>query len=97
MRLYFAKADLLLHKNTDGEFVLGMAGKELGKFKQEKKAIGAACNKIRQELEKELPQTQMTDEERRELLRKHLVNSLAGHNSWHEPKKAVAKISVHHS
>jgi hypothetical protein len=96
MRLHFAKADLLLHKNLEGEFILELSGKELGKFKQEKKAL-AAYNKIRTELEKELPPTQTSDAERRELLQKYLADNLVGHNSWLEPKKSIPKSRIHHS
>jgi hypothetical protein len=95
MRLYFARADLLLHKNADGEFVLGLAGKELGRFKGEKKAV-EAYDKIRRGLEKELPPAEITDEERRRLLQKHLADSLVGHNAWLEPKKTIPKSRVHH-
>lgn len=96
MRLYFAKAELLLQKRPEGDFILELAGKRLGTFKQEKKAV-AAYNKIRQDFEKHFPPTEMTSHERRKLLEQHLADDLVGHNSWLEPQKKPAKTRVHHS
>jgi len=95
MRLFFAKAELLL-QCVDGTFVLEMAGKELGRFKQEKKAI-SAFNRIRRELEEKEPPREVSDAERKRLLQEYLANSLVGHNSWLEPEKKAAKSRVHHN
>lgn len=95
MRLYFARAELLL-QSVDGEFVLEMAGKELGRFKREKKAV-SAYNQIRGELEEKLPPAEVSDEERQRLLKEHLADSLVGHNSWLQPQKKLAKSRVHHT
>jgi hypothetical protein len=95
MRLFFAKAELLL-QSVDGGFVLEMAGKELGRFKKEKKAV-SAYNRIRRELEQKEPPREVSDAERKRLLQDYLANSLVGHNAWLEPQKKIAKSRVHHN
>jgi len=95
MRLYFAKAELLL-QSVEGEFILEMGGRELGRFKQEKKAV-SAYNRIRKELEQNEPPREVSDAERRRLLQEYLANSLVGHNSWLEPQKKLSKSRVHHN
>jgi hypothetical protein len=86
MRLYYARAELLL-QSVDGEFLLEMAGKELGRFKQEKKAV-SAYNSIRKELEQKEPPQEVSDAERKRLLQEYLANSLVGHNSWLDRRKS---------
>jgi len=95
MRLYYARAGLLL-QSVDGEFLLEMAGKELGRFKQEKKAV-SAYNRIRREIEQKQPPCEVSDAERKRLLQEYLANSLVGHNSWLEPQKKLAKSRIHHN
>jgi hypothetical protein len=85
MKLYFARAELLLHQ-VEGEYVLEMAGKVIGRFKNEKKSV-AAYNRVRRKLEEEMPPAEMSDEDRRALLEKHLADNLVGHNSWQTPRK----------
>lgn len=76
--------------------MLEMAGKELGRFKQQGRAV-SAYNRIRKELEEKMPPTEVSAEERERLLQQHLAESLVGHNSWLEPQKKVAKSRVHHN
>ncbi len=80
MKLYFAKADLSLHKNDAGDYVLEQCGELLETFKSEKKAL-AKYNRIRLDLEAKMPSAEVTDEERRALLEKYLADSLVKHNS----------------
>jgi hypothetical protein len=88
--LYFAKAELLLEKVAD-DYVLTMGTEELGRFKQEKKAI-AEYNRLRRDLEAKLPPTELNDEDRRVLLGKFLADGLVGHNSMHaEMRRKPAK------
>jgi hypothetical protein len=90
MRLYFAKAELLLEKVAE-EYVLTMAAEELGRFKQEKKAV-TEYNRIRRDLEAKLPPTELSEEDRRVLLGKFLADGLVGHNSMRaEIRKKPAK------
>lgn len=85
MKLYFARAELLLHQ-VGSEYVLEMAGKELGRFTQQKKAV-SEYNRIHRDLEEKMQPTEMSDEDRRALLEKHLADNLVGHNSWQAPRK----------
>ena len=52
-----------------------MAGKELGRFKREKRAV-SVYNQIRRELEEKTATTEVSDEERQRLLQEHLADSL---------------------
>jgi len=79
MRLYFKRAELLLHK-IDSKFVLEMEGKVLETFTQEKKAI-AAYNMIRRELEDKMPPSEMSDDDRKAILDRYLMETLASRNS----------------
>lgn len=91
MRLYFARANLLLHKNEAGEYCLEQCGQLLERFKSERQAI-AKYNRIRADLEAKMPPTEMTEGERRVLLEKYLGDSLVQHNSFRaEPQRKAAK------
>lgn len=96
MKLFFSPADLLLEADDKGDYVLLLKGNVIGRFKQPKKAI-AQFNKHRLELEKEMPATDLTPEEKRTLLKEAVGDSLVGHNSWLAPSKASAKSRIHHS
>jgi hypothetical protein len=95
MKLYFSRAELLL-RQSDGEYVLEMAGKELARFKQEHKAI-TEYNRIRAELEDKLPAAEVSAAERRATLERYLADNLVGHNSWLAPKKKLPKTRIHHT
>jgi hypothetical protein len=88
MRLYFQRAELLLEKNADGEYVLKMADEILGTYQSERKAV-AAYNRIRRDLEAKLPPTELTAADRRELWDRYVADSLVQHNSLKNasPKK----------
>lgn len=96
MKLLFSPAQLLLETDAKGEHVLQLRGAVLGRYKQKHKAI-AEFNKRRRDLELEMPPVDSTPEEKRELLKKAVGDSLVGHNSWLAPSKASAKSRVHHS
>ncbi|SRR6266849_5182780 len=80
MKLYFKRAELLLHQNADGEYLLEMGNVSLGLFKSQKQAI-SEYNKIRNELERELPPAKLTAADRRALLDQYLADNLLKHNS----------------
>jgi hypothetical protein len=91
MRLYFAKADLLLHKNEKGEYCLEQCGQVLEIFKSERQAV-AKYKRIRADLETEMPPTEITEHERRTLLEKYLADNRVQHNSLRaEPQRKPAK------
>ncbi len=85
MRLYFKRAELLLHE-IDGKFVLEMEGQIVETFTRESKAI-AAYNRIRRELEAKMPPTEMTDADRKAILDKYLAENLASRDSSRREKK----------
>jgi hypothetical protein len=85
MKLYFKRAELLLHE-AEGKFVLEIAGHVVESFTSEKRAV-AAYNKIRRELEEKLPPAEVSDDERNAIMRRYLADNLVGHNSWREPQK----------
>lgn len=88
MKLYFKRAELLLDKNADGQYVLQMAGEILGTYKQEQKAV-AAYNRIRRDLEAKLPPTEISTADRRALWARYVADNLVQHNSLRNapPKK----------
>jgi hypothetical protein len=91
MRLYFARGDLLLHKNDAGEHSLEQCGVILATFKNEKRAV-AEYNRIRQELEQTMPPAEVTAEDRRALLDKYIADTLVKHNSMKDgPAKKPAR------
>jgi len=75
VKLYFQRAELLLHE-VKGEYVLEMAGRVLGTFKSEKRAV-AEYNRLRRELEKTLPPAEISDAERTATLDRYLLDSVA--------------------
>ena len=87
--LYYKPGDLRLSKNANGEHVIEQCGTVTETFSSEKKAV-ARFNRIKSDLEKDLPpQTEMSQQERRELLEKYLADNPTPRNSLNEnaPKK----------
>lgn len=76
MKLYFSGAELLL-RMVAGEYILEMAGKEIGRFGSEKKAV-SEFNRIRRELEVKLPPPQLTDADKQAMLQRYLADNLIG-------------------
>ena len=86
MNLSFRPGDLRLSKSPDGHFVVSMAGQEILNTKSQRSAL-AKFNSMRAELEKKFPSRQPTAEEKAELLRREIKDSLLGHNSLGGRKK----------
>jgi hypothetical protein len=80
VRLYFKRAELLLEKNKEGTFVLQMEDKILGTFTNERKAV-AEFNRLRRDLERTMPPTEMNNAEKRQLLDRYVADTLVKHNS----------------
>jgi hypothetical protein len=78
MKLYFAKAELLLQKEGS-QYVLSMGASILNSFAQEKKAV-SEFNRIRRELEDSFPPTELTDADRREVFKEYIAKKLIGRN-----------------
>lgn len=86
MNLAFLPGDLRLSKGTDGHFVVSMAGQEILNTKSQRSAV-AKFNALRAELEEKFPSREPTAEEKAELLRREIKDSLLGHNSLGGRKK----------
>ena len=89
MKLYFARAELLLQKQGD-EFVLSVGANLLNRFTAEKKAV-AEFNRIRRELEARLPPTEPTEADKQTVYAKFIAESLIGRNlsdKKHKPNKS---------
>ncbi len=87
--LYFKPFDLRLRQNEQVEHVIEQCGTVTRTFRSEKKAV-AYYQHIRDELEKTLPpKTEVSDEERRELLEKYLADNSTRRNSLNKnaPRK----------
>jgi hypothetical protein len=78
MRLFFAKADLLLLEEGD-QFVLSMGTNVLGKFGREKKAV-AEFNRIRRELEEKFPPAELSESDRRAAYQAFVSKFMIGRN-----------------
>jgi hypothetical protein len=74
MKLYFKRAELLLHQ-VDGKYVLEMDGKIMETFAHQTRAI-AEYNRIRRELEKTLPPTEISDADRAATLEHYLAENI---------------------
>lgn len=86
MNLSFLPGDLHLAKQTDGTFTVKMSGQEILRTKSQRTAL-AKFNALKAELEKEFPMREPTPEEKAQLLRKEIDDSLLGHNSLGGRKK----------
>ena len=86
INLSFLPGDLKLSKSEDGHFVVTMAGREILNTKSQRSAL-AKFNSLRAELEKKFLSRQPTAEEKAELLKHEINDSLLGHNSLGGRKK----------
>ena len=86
MNLSFLPADLHLRKSEEGYYVLTMAEREILSTKSQRAAV-SKFNRLRTELEERFPAHQLTAEEKAELLRREIKDSLIGHNSLGGRKK----------
>jgi hypothetical protein len=89
MNLSFVPGDLHLRKSEKGDFVLTLAGQEIISTKSQRVAV-AKFNSLRAELEERFPAREMTAEEKAELLRREIKDSLVGHNSLGGRKKKTS-------
>jgi hypothetical protein len=85
MKLYFARAELLLQRQGD-EYVLSMGGEVLGKFKRESRAV-AEFNRVRRELEAKLPPTEPTQQDKEAIFAKFIAENLIGRNLSDKKRK----------
>ncbi|HET9184285.1 MAG TPA: hypothetical protein VFP59_19355 [Candidatus Angelobacter sp.] len=86
MNLSFFPADLHLRKSESGLFVVTLSGQEILSTKSQRAAV-AKFNALRSELEERFPAREVTAEEKADLLRLEIKDSLVGHNSLGGRKK----------
>ena len=86
MNLSFIPGDLHLFKRADGLFVVKLAGHEIFASKTQRAAL-VKFNTLRAELESRFPMQQPTAEDKAELLRREINDSLVAHNSLGGRKK----------
>jgi hypothetical protein len=73
VKLSFLPGDLHLVKERDGSYVITMQGVEILRTPTEKKAV-AKFNALRLELETQFPARELTPEEKRAALEKHIMD-----------------------
>lgn len=86
MNLSFLPADLHLRKSERGFYVVAMSGQDILSTKSQRVAL-SKFNSLRTELEERFPAHQLTSEEKAELLKREIKDSLVGHNSLGGRKK----------
>lgn len=86
MKMSFLPGDLHLTKEKSGEYVVQIAGTEVLRTRSERTA-SARFRALREEMETRYPARKLTQEERHELLRMAVADSLVGHNSLGGRKK----------
>ncbi len=86
MNLSFLPGDLHLKKNKDGLYAVTVAGKEILCTKSQRAAV-ARFNALRTEMERRYPTRELTAEEKTELLRQEIADTLLGRNSLGGRKK----------
>lgn len=89
MKMSFVPGDLHLTKDQTGEYVLTMAGTEILRGGSEKQAV-SRFKQLRKEMETKFPARELTQEERQEMLRQAVGDSLVGHNSLGGRKKKTS-------
>jgi hypothetical protein len=86
MKMSFFPGDLHLEKDQTGDYVVRLAGAEVLRTRSERTALGR-FNALRIDMETKYPARELTPEERHELLKQALADSLVGHNSLGGRKK----------
>ncbi len=89
MNLSFLPADLHLRKLESGSYLVSMAGQAILSTKSQRAAL-TKFNSLRNELEKRFPARELTADEKAELLRQEIKDSLVGHNSLGGRKKKTS-------
>jgi len=91
VKLSFLPGDLHLNTKPDGQFVVILQGTEVFLSASRSKAI-TKFNEARKELEERFPVHDLSDEERKEMLRRAITEDLVPPNSVRpRKKKSTAK------
>lgn len=86
MKLSFLPGDLHLTQTETGHYVLALQGKEILNTKSRREALDR-FNSLRNEMESRFPKRELTLEEKAEVMRNAIADSLLGHNSLGGRKK----------
>ena len=88
MKISYIPGDLHLYTDNDGFCCLVLKGERIGRFRSQKEGI-RRFNELRSSFEEKLSRTEMSDEEKRNLLVREIGESLTRHNSLRNagPKK----------
>lgn len=88
MKLAYIPGELYLYTDEDGFNCLVLKGEMIGRFRSQKEGI-RRFNELRSRLEEGVPKTELSDEEKRNLLVREIGESLTRHNSLRNagPKK----------
>ena len=86
MKLSFFPGELHLSTRGDGTHVLTIAGQEILETRSQRAAV-AKFNELRTEMESRFPTRQLTPEEKAEIMKREIGDSLVGHNSLGGRKK----------
>ena len=87
MKLSFLPGDLYL-SNENGLYVVLLKGEEILRTQSQRVAV-TRFNQLRQEMELQFPNRELTTEEKKGLLEKFIADSLVGDNSRREPRKPI--------
>jgi hypothetical protein len=86
MKASFIPGDLHLTKTENGFYVVTIGDSEILRSHSQK-AAAAKFNELRREMETKFPATELTAEEKTEMYKKAMRDTLVGHNSLGGRKK----------
>jgi hypothetical protein len=86
MKLSFLPGDLHLSQTQTGHYVVALQGQEILRTKSRCEAL-ARFNSLRHGMEFRFPKRELTAEEKAEIMKKAIGDSLVGHNSLGGRKK----------
>jgi hypothetical protein len=89
-KIAFVPGNLSLEKDTanvpaDGLYHLSYQGEEIGSFKSETQAV-KKYNEMREKLEVEFPKSELSDEDKKRLLKEALKDSLLADSGFRQKK-----------
>ena len=93
MKLSFLPGKLFLNRFDDGSLRITLDGQEMFRTRSERVAV-SKFNAIRQEMERRFPPHELTDEQKAEVFRQMMKDSLVQHNSLGGRKKKTTAGST---
>ncbi len=93
MKLSFLPGRLFLDTTEDGGFRLTLGDQEILRTRSQRAAVGK-FNALREEMEKQFPPREASEEEKRDALRRIIQDALVQHNSLGGRKKKTTAGST---